>query len=542
MAAGITWVPLSRGDPLPTDVVVAGETKSDGVTLVGRFAGEAGKVNLPDGKTVHGGSMYNYWGPSQSSRTSCEVLRCSSDAIWLSIQRGQPIPEGAVQAGITSSDGINYVGRFNGEAGKINTRDGTMFNFWGHYWKDRRIAEILVVCDDAGSIIKPNRPSVIKELPGCSLRRQVSARAAVGYVAKGAVAVAERTGCLERSAADNNNAVAMPVDYTLPAFDGTLKILQFNIWQEGTEVKDGLSKIVDVIIASEADVVALSEVRNYVKDLHQRLKERLLHKGLVFHGNFVQGGDVGLLSRWPIDRAEQVTSATRSTITAYFLRTPEMICVCSAHLDWKQYSLNLVRGYDGNTFSRLSAPVTEVDALHKMDLESGRRGSIEDFLKFAENLCDMPVFLAGDFNECSHLDWTESTKDKFGHNGVVIDWKHSQMLFEGGFSDSWRDVHPDPVTHLGATWPSDAFERRSTSWAQEADERDRIDFIYYRGEKTRPVRACLVGSRNYFVKNVLHECDTQCPFLPATESLPWPSDHKGVLVEFQIGSRRFATI
>eukprot|EP00929_Paragymnodinium_shiwhaense_P069319 TRINITY_DN34970_c0_g1_i1.p1 TRINITY_DN34970_c0_g1~~TRINITY_DN34970_c0_g1_i1.p1 ORF type:complete len:491 (-),score=62.29 TRINITY_DN34970_c0_g1_i1:271-1683(-) len=144
-ADGIVWVPLSRGEPLPEDVVVAGETKSDGVTIVGRFAGEAGKINTPDGKTVQGGSMHNFWAPSRIQSTTCEVLRCSVDVEWVPLERGQPIPEGAVYAGMTRSDGVNYVARYDGEAGKINVVEGAMHNYWGHYWKSQKKAEILVV-------------------------------------------------------------------------------------------------------------------------------------------------------------------------------------------------------------------------------------------------------------------------------------------------------------------------------------------------------------------------------------------------------------
>lgn len=41
---------------------------------------------------------------------------------------------------------------------------------------------------------------------------------------------------------------------------------------------------------------------------------------------------------------------------------------------------------------------------------------------------------------------------------------------------------PNPATHIGATWPSEAFGRKSTSWATKVDERDRIDFVYYKGD------------------------------------------------------------
>ena len=43
----------------------------------------------------------------------------------------------------------------------------------------------------------------------------------------------------------------------------TFKVLQFNIWQEGTVVKGGFEALADEIVRSNADFVTLSEVRNY---------------------------------------------------------------------------------------------------------------------------------------------------------------------------------------------------------------------------------------------------------------------------------------
>ena len=43
----------------------------------------------------------------------------------------------------------------------------------------------------------------------------------------------------------------------------TIKVLQFNIWQEGTVVKGGFEAVADEIARTDADFVTLSEVRNY---------------------------------------------------------------------------------------------------------------------------------------------------------------------------------------------------------------------------------------------------------------------------------------
>jgi endonuclease/exonuclease/phosphatase family metal-dependent hydrolase len=330
---------------------------------------------------------------------------------------------------------------------------------------------------------------------------------------------------------------------------GVLRVMQFNIWQEGTSVEGGFDKIVDVVIASKADVIALSEVRNYKDtDLHTRLVAALAAKGETFYGKF-GGGDVGLLSRWPIVKTEVVADGTkldRGSIIAFHLRSDagQEAVVCSAHLDYRNYAVYLPRGYDGNSFKMIDAdgdgepdPVTDPKQLHAMDLASARDDALKAFLGYVKEhkLEKRTVILAGDFNECSHLDWTAATRDLYSHNGVVIEWKNSKMLHKAGFRDSWRELFPDPVTHPGATWPAPAWKRDSTSWAPKVDERDRIDFIYHNGQGVKAGRAWIVGSPKYYVYNELAEPKTADSF--ALTKLPWPSDHKGLLVDFTVLGR-----
>ena len=64
-----------------------------------------------------------------------------------------------------------------------------------------------------------------------------------------------------------------------------LKVLQFNIWQEGTIVPGGFDAIIDEVIRADADLIALSEVRNYDDNsLAERLVKALAEKG---HTSFV---------------------------------------------------------------------------------------------------------------------------------------------------------------------------------------------------------------------------------------------------------------
>jgi endonuclease/exonuclease/phosphatase family metal-dependent hydrolase len=328
---------------------------------------------------------------------------------------------------------------------------------------------------------------------------------------------------------------------TVISVQGNLRVLQFNLWQEGTSVPNGFSMIVDAIIAADVDIVTLCEVRNYGdNDLHERLKAALKMKGQHFYGVFVgeKTNDVGVLSRYPIERSDTVANHTDG-IAAWHIRVSpqKLVCVIACHLDYTHYALNLPRGYgDGNHFGwkkLFQGHITDPRVLHHIDAESGRPAAAMDILRYIAQLDPgMAVILAGDFNEDSHLDWTEATKNLQGHHGVAIDWRNSQRIANAGLVDSWREVHPDPVAHPGATWPSEASGQvpPQPSWAHEADERDRIDFVYH-SRHLRAVGAQVVGSTRYIVEGKLKEPDSQGPFVAAVKDLPWPSDHKAVRVE-----------
>ncbi len=335
----------------------------------------------------------------------------------------------------------------------------------------------------------------------------------------------------------------MPLDLAAPPrAANSLRVMQFNIWQEGTSVEDGFDKIADVIAASDADLIALSEVRNYNdQDLHQRLIEALRQRGLTYYAHYA-GGDVGLLSRWPIQKAEPVADETASdhgSVMAFHIQHPAgKLIVCSAHLDYLNYATYLPRGYDGNNFKMIDPdgdgnpnPVTDLKTIHAMDAASQRDESIQSFLRYAAKHKKHDVILIGDFNECSHLDWTAATKDLYDHNGVVIEWQNSKSLEKAGFVDSWRALYPNPVTHPGATWPSPAFGRGPTTWTPKADERDRIDFVYSNQRRIKPTNAWIVGPQSYWLTDREQPCTTSDPF--ALTDHPWPSDHKGILVDFK---------
>ncbi len=126
----------------------------------------------------------------------------------------------------------------------------------------------------------------------------------------------------------------------------------------------------------------------------------------------------------------------------------------------------------------------------------------------------IPVFLTGDFNSPSHLDWTSAVADARADVPYPVVWPASATLAAAGFVDSYRQVHPDPVADPGYTWTPGGPEGRSH------DVFDRIDWVLSAGPATA-TSSRLVGEKGNPQVDVA---------LPGR----FPTDHRGVVSTFDI--------
>ena len=120
-----------------------------------------------------------------------------------------------------------------------------------------------------------------------------------------------------------------------------------------------------------------------------------------------------------------------------------------------------------------------------------------------EKKLKMPVVTGGDFNSPSHLDWVESTQEF--HYGKVVQWPVSKLMLEHGYTDSFREAHPDPTQTLEGTWGY-LSPREIIS--------DRIDFVYYKGQNLKTLSSKIVME------------DPEGGF--------FNSDHRAVLTRFEL--------
>jgi hypothetical protein len=128
----------------------------------------------------------------------------------------------------------------------------------------------------------------------------------------------------------------------------------------------------------------------------------------------------------------------------------QVVAVENVHLTCCPYGPNLVKA---------GKPTEDVIALE----ERTRLPEAERYARLVSHLLDedIPVFMTGDFNSPSHLDYSD------------IEWPASKALADAGMRDSYRDAHPDPAETPGITWTAGQPPPRM----RPSETNDRIDWV-----------------------------------------------------------------
>ena len=123
-----------------------------------------------------------------------------------------------------------------------------------------------------------------------------------------------------------------------------------------------------------------------------------------------------------------------------------------------------------------------------------------------------PVFVVGDFNEPSHMDWTERAA-KAGRHPIKVAYPASLEMSKAGFADAWRTVHPNEMKKPGYTWSS------FYKFDDPTTHHDRIDFVYFKGKGVEVNEVKIVGENKENADIVVS---------------PYPSDHRAVVATFTL--------
>jgi endonuclease/exonuclease/phosphatase family metal-dependent hydrolase len=278
--------------------------------------------------------------------------------------------------------------------------------------------------------------------------------------------------------------------------------MTFNVWYGGEQVS--LERVGAAIRAANADIVGLQESDRNL----QRIADAA---GLTYVDSRRR-----LLSRWPIfdsgsgERTEagpspySTTALDRNALHAWVMVRPgRVVAVSNVHLS--------------NAPSGLAAARSGQSASQVLEMERRTRAAETEPLTALGRLAadGTPVFLTGDFNTASHLDWTDATRRTRKDVPYALDWPVTRMLTDAGLRDSYREAHPDPVEFPGYTWTPGA----PHPLTDHERSRDRIDYVFTAG-RTETLASQVVGE--------VGGPNTDIPIFP------WPSDHRAVVSTFRV--------
>lgn len=267
-----------------------------------------------------------------------------------------------------------------------------------------------------------------------------------------------------------------------------LRVMTFNIEWGGTNIS--FDNVVEAIRRSKAEIVGIQEAEGNL----QRLAAEL-----GWHYN---------LRNYAISKYPLVEPQDADGRYVFVEVSPgKIVALTNVHLPSDPSGVERIR--DG-------APLEEVIALER----ATRLPALQPYLAILPALAErgIPVFLTGDFNSPSHQDWTEAAVGTRPFLRYAVEWPISRAVTDAGFSDSWREVHVDPVNDPGLTWW--AARPPLESYAPGSDDpQDRIDFVWYAGPAE--VRdSILVGEEGRTDVSI--------------SVTPWPSDHRGVVSTFSV--------
>ncbi len=284
----------------------------------------------------------------------------------------------------------------------------------------------------------------------------------------------------------------------------SVNVMSYNIHRGGVVyLKQPLSQTAKVIQKAKADIVGIQEPKSPKGFTTEKLAELLDWN----HSKNIRKGVI-------LTSYEIVENLDKGGIKVK-LPTGQEAYVFSLHLPshpYQPYQLLGIRPtWHKHTFD-IEFIKTEAEAIQWA--KKARGGEVSEILNQIRDLPDKeaPVFLVGDFNEPSYLDWTEAAA-KSGRHPIKVEYPNSLAMIKAGFTDSYRSIYPNEMKHPGFTWSPKYKPAAPTT------HYDRIDFVYFKGKGLTVKDVKIVGEDNENADIVV---------------TPYPSDHRAVVATFTV--------
>lgn len=281
--------------------------------------------------------------------------------------------------------------------------------------------------------------------------------------------------------------------------ESSVKVMSYNIYRGGTMRRQPLSQTAKVIQEAKADIVGVQETRSPSGVNAEKLAQ------LLGWNHYVNPRNRVILTRYEIveEKRDGIKVKLPSGQEAY---------IFNLHLPSNPYQPYQLLSIKPKWHKHWDTPFIKTEAEAIASARKARGGEISALLNQIRSLPDKetPVFVVGDFNEPSHLDWTEKAAQS-GRHPMKVEYPNSKEMAKAGFTDAYRTVYPDEMKNPGFTWsPMYKTDDPTT-------HHDRIDFVYFKGKGVKVNGAKIVGESKENADIVV---------------TPYPSDHRAVLATF----------
>ena len=268
-----------------------------------------------------------------------------------------------------------------------------------------------------------------------------------------------------------------------------LKVLTFNIWHGGKSHGEsvGVERTIDVIRESGADIIAMQETYGAGAIIADSLDYYFyLRSSMSADDNT----NHSIMSRFPITDVDNVFKPFMAGGANIAINPDQEIAFYTVwnnyqstrpRRPWRAPEVTAQQLIDGE---KIAGDSWEYPPLPRYEQTKEILRQIAPVLAAADKV---PVFVSGDWNSYSHLDWTEATADQ--HGGLAVEWPVSKEIENQGLIDAYRELHS----------------------RVRLEEGRRIDRVYYKGNGFQAIDAHMY--RWHPVK--------------------WPSDHPAVIVTFR---------
>lgn len=294
-------------------------------------------------------------------------------------------------------------------------------------------------------------------------------------------------------------ALALAISHGAESF----RVMTFNMWVGGESGGLPLSQTARVIRAAKADIVGLQETHGEKKNGEQPNNGKKLAE-LLGWNYFDQGERTAIITRFPI-----ITNTPAKWGASIRVPNAGEIWMFNAHLMHAPY-----QPYQLLNIPYANAPFIRTAEEAVTEARKARGDQLNRLIAELKPVIasGVPVFLTGDFNEPSHLDWTDRAADA-GKVPIAVEYPTTKAILSSGMSDSFRTIFPNEVTHPGMTWTP------TTSPDDPKDRHDRIDMIFFAGQNVSTTDCEVVGEKTDVADIVVQ---------------PYPSDHRGVVATFSL--------